>query len=628
MRASELATLRFTGGYWLQLETINREQTIPANFRQCTASGRFAAWNFDYRRGQPNGPHIFWDSDIAKYLEAGACSLAKFPDPELEQAIDELIDRLVRAQAPDGYFNSYFQQIRPLDRWSNLRGDHELYCAGHLFEAAVAYFYATGKRKFLDAMCRYADLLVRSFGPGPEQCKGYPGHEELELALVKLAAATGCRDYLELARFFVDQRGTEPNYFQLEAGGKPSSVEVFNDLAYFQAHRPVREQSEATGHAVRAVYLYTAMADLARETGDQELTAACHRLWRSITREKMYVTGGIGSTHFGEAFAAPFDLPNEEAYAETCAAIGLIFFAWRMFLLEKKGEYLDVLERALYNAAAAGTSVEGTRFFYVNPLACQPGATLANGRHPEPRPDWFGCSCCPPNVARLRASVGQYFYELDDNRLWINLYNDSRWESSWRDRPLTIEQRTAYPWQGRIELLLHDWPEELTLSLRIPGYARSYRLLRNGGELPHALVDGFAVASTPCRAGDRLTLELEFEPQLLVADPRVRQDCGRVAVSRGPLLYCLEEEDNGPGLNTLTLDPESPLQLREAPGLPAGTVMIEGQGFREPPFEPDAPLYRPWRPETPAGAVLRFVPYALWGNRRFGEMLLWVRLRG
>ncbi len=614
MKLQEIPALRFTGGYWQQLETVNRENTIPANHAQCEKTGRLEALKLNYRSGMPNGPHIFWDSDVAKYLEAAACSLLKFPDAGLEATVDELVSRIVRGQAPDGYFNSYFQQIRPADRWKCLMGDHELYCAGHLFEAAVAYFYATGKRAFLDAMCRYADCIATVFGDAENQKKGYPGHEEIELALVKLAEAANRPEYVRLARFFIDQRGTSPNYFKLES--PDPKIEIFRDLAYFQAHIPVREQREAVGHAVRAVYLYSGMADVARLNNDAELARVCRTLWGDITQRKMHLTGGIGSTHFGEAFGAAYDLPNEEAYNETCAAIGLVFFAWRMFRMEKKSEYIDVLEQALYNGAASGASLQGTRFFYENPLACYPKGTMANGKHHQERPEWFGCSCCPPNVARLRASAGMYFYERAGDRLWINLYNESVLDLG----DVRIEQKTAYPYDGKIELLFHSFPAGFTPVLRIPAYSRTYRLLRNGAELPHTLENGYAVPSVPCKAGDVLTLELDFTPRIVAADPRVRHDCGRVAVTCGPLVYCLEEEDNGADLNALRMDLNVPLEV-----LPGAMPALEGRGFRLPAFAQSEGLYRTWTPDKEIPVKLRWIPYFAWGNRTFGEMLVWVR---
>ena len=404
LRSPALAKVAIRDAFWAPRIEVNRTETVPIEFEQCRKTGRIDAWKLDWREGMQPEPHPFWDSDVAKWIEAAACSLATHPDARLERRVDRVIDLIAKAQRPDGYLNTYFSVVAPEKRWANLGMWHELYCAGHLIEAAVAYWEATGKSRFLDVVRRYADAIDAEFGPGKR--RGCPGHQEIELALVKLYRATGERRYLELALFFLNQRGQQPSVFREELERlDPEDArlnrhffgegEAFH-TEYCQDHLPVREQGQALGHAVRAMYLYCAMADVAGETGDQELRRACLRLWNSVCDRRMYVTGGIGSSLRNEGFTHDYDLPNLSAYAETCAAVGLVFWSHRMLELECDGRFADVMERALYNGAISGVSLDGRRFFYVNPLASHGDVA---------RREWFDCACCPPNIARLLASL-------------------------------------------------------------------------------------------------------------------------------------------------------------------------------------------------------------------------------
>jgi len=412
MRSFGLENVAVDDRFWTPRQETNRLVTLPIEYRQCRKTGRLRAWKLNWRPGRGNPPHIFWDSDAAKWLEAVGYSLAARPDRKLERLADKVIDDIAAAQRPDGYLNIYYSVVEPDQRWTNLRDRHELYCAGHLMEAAVAYHQATGKRKLLDVLCRYADHIDATFGRSRGKKRGYPGHEEIELALVKLYHATGEKRYLKLAKYFVDERGRRPHYYDKEARARGDDRKKYwpGTYEYNQSHLPVRRQSAVVGHAVRAFYLYAGMADVAAETHDGELLAACKRLWRDATRHKMYVTGGVGPSGRNEGFTRTYDLPNETAYAETCAAIALVFFAHRMLQIEADAHYADVMERALYNGTISGVSADGTRFFYTNPLAAAPPARAAGGK-PEPhRREWFGCACCPPNIARLIASLPQYVY--------------------------------------------------------------------------------------------------------------------------------------------------------------------------------------------------------------------------
>lgn len=624
MLSSELGQVEFTGGLWGRELEKNRAVTIPSCGRMNRETGRVEALKLHERENRSVIPHHFWDSDIAKWLESAAFSLQTHPDPLLEEEIDEIVALIKKGQDEDGYFNSHFMSPCSELRWQNLRDMHELYCAGHLMEAAVAYFEATGKKDLLDIMCRYADYIDSLFGDGPDRMKGYPGHEEIELALVKMFKATGNRKYLDLAGFFIDHRGENPNYFELEAewGSLPEKY----SLDYYQAHKPVREQEDAVGHAVRAVYLYSAMADLALINDDAELAAACRRLWGSIVKRKMYITGGIGSCNAGEKFTADYDLPNEEAYAETCASIGLIFFAYRMFLLDGDSCYIDVLERALYNGASSGLSADGESFLYVNPLACDPGGTLANGKRLEPRSDWFVCSCCPPNVARLRASLGQYFYEHDDENIWINLYNDSVCHVNISGVGINVEQQTDYPWDGTVNVSLDmSVAVKFNMRLRIPGWCNNHSLLINGDEISCDVIieKGYAVIDREWQPGDVVEFDMMMPVEKVFANHRVRHDCGRLALQRGPVIYCIEEVDNGPDLNTVEIawDPEFNISFEEE--LLDGVVGIFFKA-RKMQSQDDRCLYSTTPPEY-SSCEIKAIPYFRWGNRQFGEMLTWIR---
>ena len=444
-----LSGFRWTDGFWKDRVGTNRRVTVPVCYRKLEESGRIENWQLGWKPGQQK-PHFFWDSDTAKWIEAAAYCLETRRDARLEKRVDGVIDLIEAAQQPDGYLNTYFTAVEPERRWTNLMYLHELYCAGHRIEAAVAYHRATGKRKLLDVLCRYADHIDKVFGSKRGQLRGYDGHPEIELALVRLADATGERRYLDLAKFFVDERGRQPHFFDIE-GKRQTRLIAWDDrpdmeiYRTFQAHKPVREQSNAVGHSVRACYLYAGMADVAARTGDRELLRACRRLWRSMTERRMYVTGGVGSTRFNEQFTFDYDLPNEDAYAETCAAIALVFFAHRMLQIDADGCYADVMERALFNGVISGVSLDGKRFFYDNLLAVHPERHAYSRQKPSHRQDWYGCACCPPNLARLLASLGRYVYSTGRGSLHVHLYgaNESRLEVA--GVKVGIRQESAYP---------------------------------------------------------------------------------------------------------------------------------------------------------------------------------------
>ena len=634
--ALPLNQVRFTRGFLAERARLVRDVVIPyqweaLNDRVAGAEPSGCVHNFQVAAGEKPGKFygLFWqDSDLAKWIEAAAYRLATHPDAALEAELDRLIATLAKAQGADGYLNTYFQLVEPQNRWANLRDCHELYVAGHMIEAGVAHFQATGKRTLLAVVSRLADLIDRTFGLGPGQIPGYCGHEEIELALVKLARATGEARYAKLAAYFIDQRGQSPNYLLEETRRRADPLPwhmYFDGLATLQAARPVRELTEPVGHAVRQMYLLAAMADLAREPGDASLLRSCHTLWNSLVSRHLYVTGGVGSEPYGEKFTEPFDLPPDRAYSETCAAIGVIFFARRMLELELRGEFADVMERALYNNVISGMSLDGTKFFYVNPLELIPA--VAKRRYEchlvkTQRVGWFGCACCPPNVARLFASLADYAASLRPDGLALHLYAESDLRFTVAGGEVKLAIRTDYPWTEEVALEVRPAaPVEFTLQLRIPGWCRGATLAINGQAQPVAPVNGYAVLRRVWHPGDQVMLTLPMPIERVRADPRVSTAAGKVALQRGPVVYCLEEPDNGADLAALSLPRTAALTARHDPALLGGCVVIEGQGVR---VQPGRSLYTVTPPQTETRS-LRAIPYGLWANRGEGEMRVWIQ---
>jgi DUF1680 family protein len=505
-----------------------------------------------------------------------------------------------------------------------------------MIEAGVAYFGATGKRKLLDVVCRLADLINTVFGPESGKMKGYCGHQEIELALVKLYRITGNERYLSLSRYFIDERGKEPYYFRLERE-KRDILEFWPGFGkfkreYMQTHLPVREQKTAEGHAVRAVYMCSAIADIAGETGDTELLDTCRSLWNSITRKRMFITGGIGSAAFGEAFTFDYDLPNDTLYAESCASVGLVMFAHRMLKIEAKGEYGDVIERALYNIVLSGMALDGKSFFYVNPLEVNPEACEKNPtmEHIKPvRQKWYSCSCCPPNIARLLMSLGQYIYTSDKNSIYTHLYIGGKAEFDLDGSSVTLTQETNYPWDGNVRLKATDFDEkEFTLALRIPAWCRNYKLEVNGKGLETGvdILAGYAKIKRIWNDGDTVELSMDMPAELIQANPNVRADAGKVAIARGPLVYCLEEVDNGSNLSAISIQLDCSFEYEEDSSLPHGAVAIRTTAFRTDDKGWSDELYRP-AVKAEKETSIKAVPYCMWCNRKPGEMTVWIRQR-
>jgi uncharacterized protein len=619
--------------FWAPRIETNRTATLPIQHKKLTDSGQLAQYH--WKPGKPRPPHIFWDSDIAKWLEAAAYSLATCPDKALEKKVDKVVDDMAAIQHKDGYLNTYYLLAEPKKRWSNLRDCHELYCAGHLMEAAVAYEAATGKTKFLDMMCRYADYIRKTFGRGKGQKRGYPGHQEIELALVKLFRATGKQDYLDLAKFFVDERGQSPHYYDAEAKARGEEPKDWHfggaPYAYYQADKPTRELDEVTGHAVRAMYLYAGMTDVADQTGDKTLLPALKRLWKSTTHRRMAVTGGIGPTATNEGFTFDYDMPTDSAYLETCASVALVFWAHRMLNCERDGQYADVMELALFNGSLSGISLDGEWFFYENPLAAHPGAPSGRrqpGTHHR-RVGWFGCSCCPPNIARLIASVSGYMASADKNSVYLHMYAGGKASVDVAGQTVSLTQRTKYPWDGKVAITVRpQTAAEFTLALRIPGWCKGASLKVNGKNVSLKAITkkGYALVKRVWNKGDKVELNLPMPIEKIESHPAIRQNAGQVAIKRGPILFCLEQADNGAGLHNILLDPAAKLTAKYDPKLLGGCMTISGKAKRRDAKAWGDDLYAAKAAKL-APATIKAIPYSLWANRKEGEMLVWLNVR-
>lgn len=606
-------------------QAVHRADYVPPIH---TVNG-FCVWPKDPKKpGDQFYGFVFQDSDFAKWIEAVAYILRQYPDAELERRADEAIEIVCRAQQPDGYLDTFYIINDISKRFTDLRNNHELYCLGHLIEGAAAYYQTTGKDRLLRAACRYADCVDRHIGPDAGKLHGYPGHEIAEMALARLYEVTGEEQYKELGLYFINERGKRPYYYDQEESVDIQAKEGLR-YQYQQAHLPVREQTEAVGHAVRAVYLYSGMADFARLTKDDSLREACERLWDDIVSTKMYLTGGIGGTHIGEAFSYAYDLPNDTAYAETCASVGMVFFARRMLELEQDSKYADVMERELYNVVLAGMGLEGNRFFYVNPLEVVPEACHKDERkkHVEPvRKRWFGCACCPPNLARLISSIGDYIFTEAEDTLFIHLYVGCSLETSMGSGALRIEMQSEFPWDGHVNIQVKcKSPEPFTIALRIPDWS------------PECHMEGAADAELKERNGylhitkvwgsDSLRIEFPMEVRILEANCRVREDIGKAAVMRGPLVYCLEEADNGKNLHMLKMDTDARFWTEEKVISTDMVTAIKAYGWRQKKTEKDRgkALYFPYTKAEYEQTELTWIPYYAWANRGEGEMQVWTR---
>lgn len=608
IQAVPFTKIEINSGFWQQRQLLNRTATITSLTRRFAETGRFDALKCAWREGDPNMPHIFYDSDTAKWIESIAYLLEKGPLPELEAMVEGMIDEIEKHQTEEGYFNSYFLGIAPTQRWKR-RNDHELYCAGHLMEAAVAWYHATGRDRFLRIMCRYADYIDQVFRVEDGAAFTTPGHQEIELALVKLYHTTGQEKYLTLSRYFIDMRGA--NEKDKTEASQPASI-------YNQSHAPCTEQTEAVGHSVRACYLYAGMADIAREYQDEVLKKACETLFDNIALRRMYITGGIGSTHHGEAFTTDYDLPNQSAYAETCASIALCYFAQRMLLLTCDRKYADVIERVLYNILLCSTSLDGKAFYYTNlqeqNLSRKYGKSwIFDGEwFPEPlRSEVFSCSCCPPNITRFIASIADFMYTEKDDSLYLHQFMGSTAQVGGG----VITLKTEYPKDGEIALHLSGLKGK-KLHVRIPSWCRQFTL-----SVPYTMKNGYAVIT--CDQEDMCAgLSLSMQPELMEANPMVAEDAGKVAVMRGPMVYCMEESDQTVPLFTQYIQKDAQFDAYICPH--CGMPILTTQGLYK--KSSDTWLYRPYQADFEE-TTIKLIPYFILANRGAQNLRIWLPVR-
>jgi len=624
-----------TDAFWLPRQRLMTDVTIPYMEKILRdeipeAEKSHAISNFRMAAGEETGEFygmVFQDSDVAKWLEAAAYSLGLKPDAELEARVDEVVALIGRCQQTNGYLNTYFTVKEPENRWSNLLECHELYCAGHMIEAGVALHECAGKDELLGICIRLADHICERFA----QQDGIPGHQEIEIALMRLYHATGEARYRDMALRFLDLRGQDPDWFIKHTPAHPGvhygGYDILpEDTLYNQTDVPVREQTVARGHAVRQVYMLTAMADMAADTGEEMLTAACDRLFDNITQRQMYVTGAVGSTPYHEAFTVDYDLPSDRCYGETCASVAMAFFAHNMLSVRLDGRYADLLELEIYNAALAGMQLDGKRFFYVNPLRVDPAVSgIAPGyEHVLPqRPAWHACACCPPNLARLITSLGKYLWSETDDGVYSHLFIGNRTETGFG----TFKVDTGYPWNGGATYQVEDCINDaFTLGIHIPAHVQDYRILINGLPEEATVQDGYCILRRAWEKGDRVEVLFDLPVRRIYAHPAVKDAEGKVALARGPFIYCLEEQDNGARLTDIVLPSDSDVQsMAFDAGLLCGIVPLEVLGQRQNnSCNAETHSVNPQPSDT---CTLRAVPYYSWANREKGEMTVWIKER-
>jgi len=629
-----LINVNVNDGFWSEIQELVRDVVIP--YQEDVMEDKIPGVekshvieNFRIAAKEAEGEHYGWvfqDSDAAKWLEAVAYSLAVHPDPELEKKADEIIALIGRAQEPDGYLNTYFSIMHPDRKWQNLHDCHELYCSGHMIEAAVAYYEATGKDNLLTIMRKNADLICNRFGHG--KIRGIPGHQEIELALLRLYRVTGEKKYLDTAKYFIDERGKDPSFF-IEEGKTRGWHQWSKDgenREYAQNHKPVREQDKAVGHSVRAIYMYTAMADLAAVTDDAELLDACERLWENITQKQMYITGGLGSTVHGEAFTIDYDLPNAITYSETCASIAMCFFARRMLEIKPSGEYADILERMLYNTVLAGMQLDGKRFFYVNPLEVIPGfsGVVHTHKHALPqRPEWYACACCPPNVSRLLMSIGKYAWGENAGTVYAHIFMGGTAEFKVAGG-VKITCDSDYPKQCNVRYTVNPAKDnvDFCFAIHIPTWCRDAKYSINGAACDGEVKDGYLHVTRIWQSGDILEINAKLPILRIYSNLAVSGNAGLVCLQRGPFVYCFEEADNPAPLAALRLPPDAGLTESEIDvGTQKGVIKLTAKGIKE---TGDSTLYSEQKPKTKP-VTLNAIPYYTWSNRELGEMRVWIR---
>ncbi len=579
----DFSHVKINDNFWSPRLSKHVSATLPVCIDQIeNQTGRIR--NFENAaKGEGEHSGIFFDdSDVYKALEGMAYSLINNPDPELEKKADEWIDKFAAAQQPDGYINTFYTLTGLDKRWTNM-DKHEMYCAGHMIEAGVAYYQATGKRKLLDVCIRMADHMMSQFGPGKRHW--VPGHEEIELALVKLYQTTQEQKYLDFAYWLLEERGHGHGTMGDEGKWNP---------VYYQDIVPVRQLTDISGHAVRCMYLYCGMADVAALKNDTGYIAAMDRLWDDVVHRNMYITGGIGSSHDNEGFTEDYDLPNLDAYCETCASVGMVLWNQRMNQLTGDSKYIDVLERSLYNGALAGISLGGDRFFYVNPLE-------SKGDHH--RQEWYGCACCPSQLSRFLPSIGNYIYASSDDALWVNLYIGNTGQIRIGETDILLTQETDYPWDGSVKLTIStSQPLEKEIRLRIPDWCKTYDLSINGKKINVPKEKGYAVIKD-WKSQDVIALDMDMPVEIVAADPHVKENFDKRAIQRGPLVYCMEEIDNPEYFDQIQLSPSTTFQTAFVSDILNGIKTIKTNGRAQ---------------------SATFIPYYAWDNRKAGKMRVWI----
>ena len=579
----DFSHVKINDNFWSPRLSKHVSATLPVCIDQIeNQTGRIR--NFENAaKGEGEHSGIFFDdSDVYKALEGMAYSLINNPDPELEKKADEWIDKFAAAQQPDGYINTFYTLTGLDKRWTNM-DKHEMYCAGHMIEAGVAYYQATGKRKLLDVCIRMTDHMMSQFGPGKRHW--VPGHEEIELALVKLYQTTQEQKYLDFAYWLLEERGHGHGTMGDEGKWNP---------VYYQDIVPVRQLTDISGHAVRCMYLYCGMADVAALKNDTGYIAAIDRLWDDVVHRNMYITGGIGSSRDNEGFTEDYDLPNLDAYCETCASVGMVLWNQRMNQLTGDSKYIDILERSLYNGALAGISLGGDRFFYVNPLE-------SKGDHH--RQEWYGCACCPSQLSRFLPSIGNYIYASSDDALWVNLYIGNTGQIRIGETDILLTQETDYPWDGSVKLTIStSQPLEKEIRLRIPNWCKTYDLSINGKRINVSEKKGYAVIKD-WKSQDVIALDMDMPVEIVAADPHVKENFDKRAIQRGPLVYCMEEIDNPVYFDQIQLSPSTTFQTAFASDILNGIKTIKTNGRAQ---------------------SATFIPYYAWDNRKAGKMRVWI----
>ena len=633
-------TTNILAGFWQERQRLNFNSSIPAVMKTFEDTGRIRALTQDLKNDEEH--HIFWESDLAKWLEAVFVSLQKNPDNELNKYAENLTEKIISNQEENGYLNSYFTFFEPENKFQNLKVRHELYCAGHLMEAALEHLKLNGTSRFYDAMERCMDHIGSTFGIEPGKKRGYPGHQEIELALLKAYEQTGKQKFLDLADYFLSERGSKPHYYdeeerqlklkekELDLSDYPSEIRDFISMLnsgedknynYLQAHDLPVNQKTAEGHSVRALYMYTAMADLARIKKDPMMLQACKSLWRNIVDRRIYVHGGVGSSHIGERFTFDYDLPNDIAYAETCASIALMFFAERLSRIERNSEYTDIIEKVLYNTILASTSANGKGFFYDNYLECIPEFLVFHQRRHGIRDEYHTCSCCPPNITRLIADLGRYIYSSCSEGINVHQYISS--ESSFKidGDSVHLKQHSGFPWKGSSNLTLNKVSgKEFSLFIRVPEWDQNMKVEINGNNVSFKKIKGYAQIKRTWKEGDEVSLSFDLKPRVVRSLSKVRYNVQRACVFRGPLLYCMESIDNGPYLNQILMNQDQKLEAVDDE-LFEGCISLSGDMIRL--NDSTDVLYSSSKPELRKTKV-KLIPYFLWANRGENEMLVWI----